>query len=42
MFMNRYFLKVKLLAVIRKEGSENRNMALNNGHMQGDMACKCK
>jgi len=31
--MNRYFLKVKLLVVIRKDGSENRNMALNKAHM---------
>jgi hypothetical protein len=33
MFMSRHFLEVKLLDVIRKEGSENRNMALNNGPM---------
>jgi hypothetical protein len=35
MFMKRYFLEVKLLAVFRKEGSENRNRALNKGHMKG-------
>jgi len=33
MFMSRYFLEEKLLAVIRKVGSENRNMALNSGNM---------
>ena len=33
MFMSRYFLEEKLLAGLKKEGSENRNMALNSGHM---------